>query len=249
MKYQMIGERLLRRGRAPITKPCAPKYRPSMIDADLHLIHAKTCVVAFASGGGDFSEGVPHFEFGRSLEAMGVAYVLLRDSTGFSCQYGIDGIGPRAAVVAYLKILIMSYPRVMLIGLSVGALTALMYGQLISEGPLGSTMRVYDPEIIAMSPYTSLGDNPNAVFGEGWETRCPFPTDVPMLINLQPIFPNGPIPRVRAFISDGDGTSEDRHHAERIGITDITLVPGASHSGLGKLMRDNGMLRQLIIGE
>ena len=86
------------------------------------------------------------------------------------------------------------------------------------------------------------------VFGKGWRENAHWNVDKHELaIDLLPWFPRGPQMRARAFISDGDGTEHDRHHAERIGITEITLVPGASHSGLGKLMRDNGMMHRLIV--
>lgn len=208
-----------------------------MIDCHEHLKATDTCVVAFASGGGEFSAGLPHFEFGNSLEAMGVSYVLMRDSTGFSCQYGITGIGDRDAVCRYVDRLMALYPRVMTIGLSVGAMAALMYGQLVSVH-----------EMVVLSPFTSLGGNPDAVFGADWRARCPFRVDVPLLIDLTSIFPRGPCPRTTAYISNGPDTEQDRFHAERIGITNITLIPGASHSGLGKLMRDNGMLQKAITG-
>ena len=198
--------------------------------------------MAFASGGGYFSHDMPHFEFGHSLHDMRVSYVLFRDSLDFSCQYGVQGVGDREAVCQYIIAIKKRYPRLVLIGLSVGSMQALMYGQLVAYHG------VIVDEIIVLSPYTSLGDNPEAAFGHGWRERCPFSTDVPLLTDIKPLFPNGPIPKVRAFLSDGEGTEEDRHHAERIGITDITLVPGSSHAGLGKKLRDNGLLRELILG-
>lgn len=208
-----------------------------MSDVYEHLVPARTCVVAFASGGGEFSGDLPHFEFGRFLGSLDVAYVLLRDSTSFSHQYGIAGIGKRGDVCRYLDKLARGHDRLVMVGLSVGALAALMYGQLVPA-----------TDVIALSPYTSLGGNPAVVFGgEDWRERCPFPTDIPLMIDLAPLFTLGAIPRIRCFVSDGEGTSHDREHAERIGVTDITLVPGASHSGLGKLMRDNGMLRDAIL--
>jgi hypothetical protein len=108
-------------------------------------------------------------------------------------------------------------------------------------------------EVIALSPFTSLGDDPDVVFGgAGWRERCPFDIDVSLLTDIKPLFRTTLFeykPRccVRAFISDGEGTEHDRWMAERIGITDITLIPGTSHSGLGKKMRDEGIIRRLIL--
>jgi hypothetical protein len=196
----------------------------------------KICVLAFASGGGDFSGDVPHYEFGNTLEQMGVSYVLFRDSTHFCCQYGIHGIGDREAVCKYIRDLREQFKCVKTIGLSVGALSAFMYGQL---SPVD--------DVIALSPFSSLGSEPYSIWGQDWQNKCSWRTDVQFLGDLKPIFLDGPLTKMRAFLSDGEGTDQDRHHAERIGITDITLVPGSSHAGLGKLMRDNGMLKGLIL--
>lgn len=202
--------------------------------------------MAFASGGGDFSGDLPHFEFGRHLQSLNLAHVLLRDSTGFSHQYGVHGIGDRATVVKYIINMSSRYERLVLIGLSVGALAALMYGQLAAE-----KLDTHTTEIIALSPYTSLGNDPRVVFGgSGWQERCPWPSvSIPLMIDLARLYKNGPLLHVRAFISNGENTDQDRWHAERIGITDITLVPGTSHAGLGRLMRDNGMLANLLLNE
>lgn len=220
-----------------------------MSDIVEHLIPTRTCVIAFASGGGDFSGDLPHFEFGRHLQELGLAHVLLRDSTGFSHQYGIHGIGDRASVVRYLICKGRRYPRLILIGLSVGALAALMYGQLAADQLLNMHT---DAEVIALSPYTSLGNNAKVVFGPSWHERCPWPSDtdsVSLLIDLLPLYAHGPKLRTRAFISNGQDTEHDRWHAERIGITDVIMIPGSSHAGLGKLMRDSGMLRKLLRDE
>ena len=211
-----------------------------MSDVFEHLIPAQICVVAFASGGGEFSKDVPHFEFGNSLKAYGVAYVLLRDSTDFSCQYGIKGIGDRNTVATYILQLSGRYDRVILIGLSVGAMTAILYSELVGEMV----------EVLALSPYTSLGSNPDAVFGPGWRDRVPNWVNYPILTDLVNLIEpsKGPRAKVTAFYSDGADTAADKWHADRIGIRKIVFVPGASHAGLGKLMRDNGMLKQLIAG-
>jgi pimeloyl-ACP methyl ester carboxylesterase len=205
-----------------------------LTDFEEHRVGASICVVAFASGGGEFSGGIPHFEFGRFLDSLGIDYVLLRDSTDLTYQYGVTGLGDRKAVCAYLQAIAPQYNRLILMGLSVGALGALMYAQLARVG-----------EVIVLSPFTSLGDNTAHVFGPGFQPL----TDEPLHIDLAPLYAGGPSQPIRAFLSDGDGTTEDRAMAERVGIRDLTLVPGAPHAGLGKLMRDNGMLRALILGE
>lgn len=211
-----------------------------MSDVATALLDGHTCVVAFASGGGDFSEGVPHFEFGRSLAAMNLSYVLFRDSTHCNCHHGVKEIGDRNAVAWFVKSLKQRYPRIVTLGLSSGSYGALLYGQLAEVD-----------ECIALSPYTLFPPHPET--GEYWcppdLTQWDLPSPPPPgEYDLERFFPNGPIPRTRTFLSDGDGTGLDRNMAERIGIWDITLVPGTSHAGLGKLMRDNGMLKHLLAG-
>lgn len=215
-----------------------------MTDVHEHLVQANTCVVAFASGGGDFSGGVPHYEFGRSLGDMGVAYVLMRDSTGFSHLLGVAGIGDTYKVIEYILRLALTYDRVITIGLSVGALAAIHYG-------------VYGAvdEVIALSPFTALGADSEAVYGLGWRDRCSWSLaanrNFSPMVDLLPLRPHieRNRPRVRAFVSDGEGTTHDWHHADRVGVREIALIPGASHSGLGKLMRDSGLLESVILGQ
>jgi len=108
----------------------------------------------------------------------------------------------------------------------------------------------YEPEInvgrIALeSPVTGCGDYIKNDFPSHWWHRIehirPFPIE-----DLKCYYSNGFIPQVKAFISDGDGAELDRKMCERIGITDINLVPGFTHSNLARGMRDNGMVDKLI---
>jgi hypothetical protein len=218
-------------------------HGPDVIE---HLIDAETCVVAFASNEGEFSVEMPHFEFGKTLRGMGVAYVLVRDSTGYRQHYGIQGIGDRAAVVSYLLQLGDKYQRLVLVGLSSGALAAMMYGQLMAMDALF----IHDGlEVIAISPYSDVGDPPGA-YGKDWQSRGPWDVlSMSLLSDIKPIFEGGPKVKIRAFYSDGIGTEYDFEQAHRIGVTDLTLVPGASHSGLGKLMRDKGLLQKVLLGK
>jgi hypothetical protein len=230
--------------RVPISVGDVLKFPDDTVE---HLIESNICVVSFSSNEGDFSVELPHFELGKTLREMDVAYVLVRDSTGYRQHYGIVGIGDRSAVVNYLLQLSDKYQRLVLIGLSSGAMAAMMYGQLMAINTLFDNGKV---EIIAISPYSDVGA-PQDAYGADWQTRGPWDvSSMSLLSDIQPIFVDGPKVKIRGFYSNGIGTKLDREHASRIGVTDLTLIPGkASHSGLGKLMRDKGMLQRVIRGE
>jgi hypothetical protein len=167
------------------------------------------------------SGGNDRFEWGPTLRAMGVSHVLFRDLTKHDYLQGVQGIGGPEAMRDYIEHLMGVYPRVLCMGLSSGSYGALLYGELAQVD-----------ELIMISPLTTAPEGGVA--------------------DLKPRIPeDGPTPRSRAFYSDGEGTHgfiSDRDMALRVGIWDVTLVPGVSHSALARLMRDNGMIRKLIVG-
>jgi hypothetical protein len=56
-----------------------------------NLVNSDLCVVSFSSNENEFSVEMPHFEFRKTLDKMGVAYVLLRDSTDTGSTTGLLG--------------------------------------------------------------------------------------------------------------------------------------------------------------
>jgi pimeloyl-ACP methyl ester carboxylesterase len=197
-----------------------------------YLAATRTCIVAFASGDKEtIVPDLPNFEFGGSLRLLGCSHVLMRDATDSWYEDGIEGIGDRLAVAKYIDNLKNRYKRVVTTGVSLGAYGALLYGQLAPAH-----------EIIAISPLTALGPRVVGEFEDKWKHRV----DCPLDLDLKPYFPGGPTPKTRVFISDGDGCELDRYMAERIGVTDITLIPGHTHGALGRHMRDIGMFKELF---
>lgn len=192
------------------------------------FINGDICVVAFA---GDSQK---EFEFGNLLSTCGVSYVLFRDSNTKWYQNGVAGIGDRAETVKYIWRLKEEY-YVKTIGVSNGAYGALFYGQLAGVD-----------EVIAISPVTGKEADD---FDPKWHSRIlPLPgyVDPSPCEDLRRHYRDGAIPYCRAFVSDGDGTELDYQMAARIGLTDITVIPGFGHSALAKHMRDTGMLERLI---
>jgi pimeloyl-ACP methyl ester carboxylesterase len=198
-----------------------------------HLSDTQTCVVAFASGDGStIIPDVPNFEFGATLEKLGCSYVLMRCSNAeIWYEAGVEGIGDRTSVASYVALLAHRY-RVITVGVSWGAYGALLYGQL------GCVQ-----EIIAISPITGTGAMIEPELEKRWHHRIAASHP----IDLKPLFMSRPrVARIRAFISDGDGTELDRMMAQRLGIKNINLIPGHSHSGLAKHMRDSGSFERLF---
>lgn len=226
-----------------------------------HIPGAETVVVAWASGGGEFGAGLPHFEFGNMLKTLGVSHALMRDSTGRWFTKGVHGLGDQKAVLVYLQCLKDTYDRVVSIGLSSGAYAALLYGQLANV-----------TETIAISPITGLGDVLKAEVDPKWHHRVDLPADFPFPIDLKPTFPGGPNHRLLGYVSDGDGAELDVGMFERLlrqgGLahthaTDdgwvrqydadpnasLTMIRGFTHSELARGMRDSGQLARIIRGD
>lgn len=199
-----------------------------------HLSDTRTCVVAFASGDGStIIPDVPNFEFGASLEKLGCSYVLMRCSnTETWYEAGIEGIGDRKEVGTYVARLGARYRRLITTGVSWGAYGALLYGLIGCSH-----------DTVVISPITATGSCIEPELEAKWHHRIAASHPV----DLKPLFERFPhFARIRVFISDGDGTELDSMMAQRLGITAITLIPGHSHSGLAKHMRDTGWFERLF---
>lgn len=203
-----------------------------MTDFEEHLTGSQICVLAFASGG-------QRFEWGGTLSRLNLSHILFRDSTDRWYQRGVAGIGGAAAVVAYITILARTHARIVALGLSSGSYAALMYGLLGGAD-----------EVIAISPITGKGEDVFPDFGPEWHHRVEHGPEHPFVPDLKALFlsPSLVPPKIRAFVSDGEGTELDCGMATRIRIKDVTTVPGHSHSGLARAMRDNGMIENLLRG-
>lgn len=205
--------------------PLVPRadFWPSLSDAPV-------CVLAFASG-------ARRFEWGPTLSRLGVAHILLRDRTERWYQGGVDGLGSLDDVVAEAASLKDAYPRVVALGLSSGSYAALLVGQ-----------RAELDAVVAISPITGKGDALFPDFDPRWHFRIEHGPEHPPVPDLKPLYADGARMAVRAFVSDGEGTELDRRMAERIGVSDIVLIPGYSHSSLARAMRGTEALKSAILG-
>lgn len=182
-------------------------------------------VVAFAGG----PQNV--YQFGKLLARIGVSHVLVRDSTQRYYQDGVAGLGDKHSVFDYFAHL-RQHARVTMIGVSSGSYAALFYGQMTPAD-----------DVIVISP---LSGREVDDFDPKWHSQIIDPAQ-PSMPDLRQFFRNGPTPRVRAYISDGEACELDRQMAERIGITEINLVPGYAHKDLARGMRDTGVLTNLLL--
>ena len=196
-----------------------------MTDFREHFDGHLPLILAFASE--------PRFEWESMLASWGIAHVLFRDSTDQWYSSGIPGLGDVSYVVQYLRALDRQWPCIAL-GLSRGAYAAMKFAKLAEI-----------ERVIAVSPVTGCGEYIEPEFSPEWRHRVEhirsFPID-----DLKPLYVDGWSPHVQAFISDGDGAELDRQMCERIGLTDITFVPGYTHSDLARGMRDNGMMVKVV---
>jgi len=184
-------------------------------------------VVAFAGG------PLNQYQFGRVLEKLHVPHILLKDSSQQHYRNGILGIDGQ--IHSYILRKKVGFERVVTVGVSSGSYAALKYGLL-----------AYVDAVIAISPSTGRSEKTADDFPPEYRNQIIDP-DFPDL-DLKHLYRNWKNirPRVHAFISDGQGCELDRGMCERIGITDITVVPGYTHAELARGMRDKGMFKELF---
>ncbi len=194
-------------------------------DFEEHLLPT-TLVVAFAGGPQN------RYQFGNALRKLQVPHILLRDTSQRHYEEGILGV---QSIYSYIMKKRVGFERVVTVGVSSGAYAALRHGLL-----------AYVNEIIAISPITGRSEKTAADFPPEYRDQIIDPKQPGL--DLKYLYRNWKNirPRVRAFISDGRGCELDRGMCERIGITDITVVPGYSHGDLARGMRDKGMFKELF---
>ncbi len=191
------------------------------------LIDTPVCVIAFAVE--NHSDDASRYQFARTLNNIKVAHVLARDQ-GHWYHNGILGVGDLAASVAYVRALKPRYRRLVTLGSSYGAHGALLIGQL---APVD--------EVIAISPIADVG-----IWDRQWGTTKA-PSLVPGLTyDITPLFPNGPIPKVKAFIGEADDTVLDMPSCRALGISEVTTFPGCPHGDVAVKMRDEGYFSRLL---
>ncbi len=193
-------------------------------DLEEHL--RTTLVVAFAGGPQN------RFQFGNVLSGLQAQYILLKDSSQRHYEEGILGAND---ISSYIMRKRWGFERVIATGVSSGAYAALKHGLL-----------AYVNEVIAISPITGRSEKTAEDFPSRYRDQIIDPKQPGL--DLKHLYRNWKNirPRVRAFISDGQGCELDRGMCERIGITDITVVPGYSHGNLAQGMRDKGMFKELF---
>lgn len=191
-----------------------------------------TVVVAFASGAMD------HPEWGATLRRLEVPHVLCWDATGRWYQDGVPGMDGRDETANQLA----GWPaniRTVALGTSGGAYGALLYGLLAGMD-----------EVIAISPVTGNGQAAIEDFGAEWEHRLDGDPGNDLL-DLKTLYRGASRhPKATAFYSDGDGTELDRGMIYRLPLEEynVTLVPGFSHAGLAKGLRDRGTIARALRG-
>lgn len=190
------------------------------------IFELRKVVIAFAGGNQD------KFQFFPTLNRLHIPFILMRDSTQHYHGNGVKGIGTRQDVIDYIAAFVCAGNYVITLGVSSGAYAALLYGQLVPVN-----------EVIAISPLTTRNECDD--FDPQWRKQIIDP-NMPLMDDLRKHFRHGPIPKTRAFISDGEATELDRQMATRIGIKDITLIPGYAHGKLAQGMRDRGMFKDLL---
>ncbi len=206
-----------------------------MTDFEAHLEETREGPLVFAFA----SENDFRFEWGHYLDHINVPHVLFRDSYDQLYTDGVAGIGGIDRVVDYIRLKVISYTTSIALGLSKGGYAALRFGKLS-----GVT------RIIAISPLTGTGKDLHPDFPVHLHHRVAH-DDRFILPDLKPFFADLDSFNVEAFISNGESCDMDYTMVSRLGIKNITLIPGYSHGGVNNLakgMRDNGMLDKLILG-
>lgn len=184
-----------------------------------------------------FSSRPNRFEWGGTLFRLGVDHVLMADETEQWWRFGVSPIGDIWDVVSYIERLMCRYRTTKTLGLSSGSYAALLYGHLA----------VVDA-CVAVSPITGKGDAVKDDFAPEWHHRIEHGPEHPSVVDLKTVFRGAPFCDVVAFVSDGPSTELDERMCNRIGVFP-KKVPGHSHAGLARALRDSGELGAALLSE
>lgn len=206
------------------------------MDLQENLIVSPTCLVGFTSMGEDCGDGHSPFECMRTFAELGCATVLMRDRHLAWYQCGVEGVGDIDAVATRVARLKLKYPRVITTGISMGGYAALLFGLLGGAD-----------EIVAMSPQTCIDLDGSIVPGDArW--RAHWRNHMPQILYPDLSVVGWTPSRMRIFIGDvGDpDCGFDRIHADRMEGAEITVLPGCTHTTVGRALRDSGFFRELV---
>lgn len=182
-------------------------------------------VFAFASVDQD------EFEWGATLENLGIPHVLVRDRTHAWYSGGVRGWGSIGDAAQRIEEIAEPYEQAIALGLSSGAYGALLFGA-----------KAHLDTVIAISPVTGKDKDAHADIDPRYHDRVRHRPGDPLYQDLKPIYALDMRPFVHCFVSDGPGTEIDIQMARRVTPNLITLVPGYSHDQLGRGMRDTGLI-------
>jgi hypothetical protein len=198
-----------------------------------HLLDTETCVVAFASRNLDEAGNV-RFDFQNLLDTLGVSYVLIRDPELYWYQHGVPGLGDILAIAEYVKGLTKRYKRVVTLGVSMGGYAALLFGYLAEVS-----------EVIAISAQTMTGGQVVREFGTShyFGEAC-IHGEFHDIRNYE-----HDRTKVTCYVTDGQCARYDLRYAQRLKFAKVEMVPGYTHAGLAKHLRDVGVLSSILIGE
>jgi hypothetical protein len=198
---------------------------------------SRTVVFAFATCVNDTFGDMPRYEFGRLLHDLRLDHVLFRSPLDEWYQNGVAGIGDIEEVVSYMRRIGANYSRSVSVGTSSGSYAALLFGHLTPTS-----------EVIAISPVTGVGEDAMQDFSPDWHHRLVHDHSRIRIRDLKEVYKAGTAARVQLFVSDGSAAEIDLGMAERLGVGTITKIPGYTHAGLARGMRDQGLLSSLLRG-
>lgn len=179
-----------------------------------HVASARTIVFAFASA------DTRHFEWGITLSALPVSYVLIRDGTDHWYTRGIAGWGDFHDSVRRINRIAEPYDRTIALGTSKGAYGALLY----------AAYALLD-EVIAISPVSN---------------RAAYLHPFSEFMDLCEVYRTRPPVWLRSFVSDGNGCHDDLHQATRLGQGSVCRIPGHDHDKLARHMVNTGIIKELL---
>jgi pimeloyl-ACP methyl ester carboxylesterase len=200
---------------------------------------APWAVIAF--GGIAQGLGMPVFEFFKTLDALGIDALFVRDPTQSWYQHRIEGLGdgPEAMAAALTTLLERHLPRrrILAIGNSMGGWAAMLFGCLCR----------FDAAL-AISPQTFISPSLRREHSDfRWATQIGSIRN-PCVEDLRPLLQGSCCPKVSIYVGESDRF--DRIHAARLEDIPQVQVHVLEHCGhdAATCLRDRGMLLPILKG-